>query len=552
MASASKSVSLLTCPMCQYSVLPSDSYVLELHFEQEHTPDSPFRIQEGDDEDVTGERSLPPLPPRPPPKPSRSPLHEPSMAEGSTNDNDTSSDDDDDDNTVLCPESSCGETVLLAELNEHLDLHQAERLTLDADADDHHHSQHPHSQSHSHSPSTTSSSTMQTLTEEPAPSFLEQNFNTAAVPDALRHSGGKAAAGGGQQKPKGAKIKRKRGNSSASEKSTLSRSILSFNPFSLKNLTKERRGPPGGVRLGKAELGPFAWEEKMPKWLHRQLEQGPRISLVNRIGRDGRLVRQEEVQNETPGLIPILAQLSAVDRTVQAAYYCHPAILHIGKTPNEGGFCGYRNIQMLVSYIQGARAQGYDEFTGRTPGILKLQDLIELAWDKGINDIGRAQTGGIRDTRKYIGTPEAQALLLSSQIDCAVDVFSDSPDGRLMAHEQLFNAVEKYFQQAAIPDDRSNVFKTLLPPIYLQQPGHSLTIVGFERRKDGSCNLIIFDPMFHTSPSMHRLKGRRNIRTPRPEVLHAYRRGARQLKKHAAFEILMLTAHPPLFPAWDV
>ncbi|KAF2811234.1 DUF1671-domain-containing protein [Mytilinidion resinicola] len=290
----------------------------------------------------------------------------------------------------------------------------------------------------------------------------------------------------------------------------------------------------------------------MPKWLRRQLEQGPKISMVNRIGRDGRLIRQEEVQNETPGLIPILAQLSAVDRTVQAAYYCHPTILHIGKTPNEGGFCGYRSIQILVSYIQGARAQGHDEFTGRTPGILKLQDMIELAWDRGINDIGRAQTGGIKDTRKYIGTPEAQALFLSSQIDCAVDVFSDSPDGRLMAHEQLFNAVEKYFQKAAIPDDRSNVFKTLLPPIYLQQPGHSLTIVGFERRKDGSCNLIIFDPMFHTSPSMHRLKGRRNIRTPRPEVLHAYRRGARQLKMYAGFEILMLTAHPPLFPAWDV
>ena len=38
---------------------------------------------------------------------------------------------------------------------------------------------------------------------------------------------------------------------------------------------------------------------------------------------------------------------------------------------------------------------------------------------------------------------------------------------------------------------------------------------------------------------MHRLVGRKNIRTARPEVLYAYRRGAGQLKKHAAFEILM-------------
>jgi hypothetical protein len=61
---------------------------------------------------------------------------------------------------------------------------------------------------------------------------------------------------------------------------------------------------------------------------------------------------------------------------------------------------------MLLSYIQGAKAQGYEEFPGRLPSVLKMQDIIEDAWDKGINQIGRVQTGGIRDTRKYIGTPE--------------------------------------------------------------------------------------------------------------------------------------------------
>lgn len=153
----------------------------------------------------------------------------------------------------------------------------------------------------------------------------------------------------------------------------------------------------------------------MPRWLHDQLAAGPQISVVNRIGRDGRLIKQEQVQNETPGIIPILAQLSALDRSVQEAYYCHPSTLHIGKTPKEGGFCGYRNIQMQVSYIQGAKAQGHEEFPGRTPGILKLQDLIERAWDKGINTIGRTQTGGIRDTRKYIGTPEVSSRILTSR-----------------------------------------------------------------------------------------------------------------------------------------
>lgn len=134
---------------------------------------------------------------------------------------------------------------------------------------------------------------------------------------------------------------------------------------------------------------------------------------------------------------------------------------------------------------------------------------------------------------------QAQALFLSSEIDCAVELFTDSPDGQIEAHEQLLYAVESYFTQAAIKEDGSNVCKTLLPPIYLQQPGHSITIIGFERRKDGKCNLVVLDPMYHTSPAMHSLLGRKNIRTFRPEVLHAYRRGGRQLGKHAAFEILM-------------
>ncbi|KAF2868407.1 peptidase family C78-domain-containing protein [Massariosphaeria phaeospora] len=532
---------LLECPICDFTVLPDSEYVLQLHFEQVHTTDSPFRIegeevlppplpprpspsitQLNDDSAASSEEEedtvLPPLPPRPSSK-SKQPKH----------DGDTPSSREDQ-GTVLCPELNCGELVLLTDFNDHLDYHSAETLSFDESTGKY----------HSHQPAN-----MPGATADPKgsskPSFLERK-SSPGLPDASHRN-----------EDANRKLKKKahrgRGDSMSSEKSTLSRSILSFNPFAKAN--KMVKPPPGSVRLGKDELGPHAWEDRMPKWLHEQLAAGPKITNVNRIGRDGRLIKQEQVQNETPGIIPILAQLSAIDHTVKEAYYCHPSTLHIGKTPKEGGFCGYRNIQMLVSYIQGAKAQGFEEFPGRTPGILKVQDLIESAWDKGINEIGRAQTGGIKGTRKYIGTPEAQAFFLGTQIDCAVELFTDSPDGQIEAHEQLFSAIEQYFAQAAFKDD-SNVYKTLLPPIYLQQPGHSTTIVGFERRINGSCNLIVHDPMYHTSPAMHRLLGRRNIRTARPEVLHAYRRGAKQLKKHAAFEVLMLTAHPPLFPAWDV
>jgi hypothetical protein len=144
----------------------------------------------------------------------------------------------------------------------------------------------------------------------------------------------------------------------------------------------------------------------------------------------------------------------------------------------------------------------------------------------------------VRTSLATLTTRQAQAFFLSSEINCAVEMFSDNKERKIDAHETLLDAVERYFAQAAA-NDGSNVYKTLLPPIYLQQPGHSITIIGFERRRDGACNLVVFDPMYSTSPAMHKLLGRKNIQTARPEVLHAYRRGSRQLRKHAAFEILM-------------
>lgn len=79
----------------------------------------------------------------------------------------------------------------------------------------------------------------------------------------------------------------------------------------------------------------------------------------------------------------------------------------------KGGFCGYRNIQMLVSQIVRAQATGHERFSNTFPSIFQIQDLIEHAWDMGYNAQGRIETGGIKGTRKYIGTPEAYAVFCS-------------------------------------------------------------------------------------------------------------------------------------------
>ncbi|KAF2731227.1 DUF1671-domain-containing protein [Polyplosphaeria fusca] len=481
---------LLECPMCSYAVLPdaSSTQNLQLHFEQAHTTDSPFQI-------LDDPEAPPPLPPRP------------SSSMGQAFAKAVAPADNTGGTWVECPESECGEIITLIEYNDHLDLHAASTISFDEATGKY----------HSHKASNMKSAPSGRSNASSLPSFLEPNSAPKRLDDG------------------GRKLKRK--HRYDGERVSLSRSIFGFNPFAKGN--KIVRPPPSSIRLGRRELGPHAWEDNMPKWLHDQLANGPKITVVNRIGRDGRLITQEVVQNETPGIIPILAQLSSLDRSVREAYYCHPAAVHITKTPKEGGFCGYRNIQMLVSYIQGARAQGHEEFPGRTPGILRLQDMIEKGWDKKINEIGRKQTGGIRNTRKYIGTPEAHTLFLSCEIDCGVELFFDSTDESIQAHEALLSAVESYYTQANA-DDGSKVHKTLLPPIYLQYEGHSLTIVGLECHKNGSRNLMVFDPSFTTSPGIHQLLGRRNLRTSRPGLLTPYRRSEDVLVRYKSYEILML------------
>lgn len=65
-----------------------------------------------------------------------------------------------------------------------------------------------------------------------------------------------------------------------------------------------------------------------------------------------------------------------------------------------------------------------------------------------------------------------------------------------------------------------------------------MTIVGFEIRDNGSANLLVFDPMFKTSPAIHRLIGTSAKSTHPARLLKAYRRGTSDLQKYKLFELL--------------
>jgi hypothetical protein len=145
----------------------------------------------------------------------------------------------------------------------------------------------------------------------------------------------------------------------------------------------------------------------MPESMLKRLRTGEPTRRLNRIGRDGRIFAERIVDNEVPGLIPVIARLCvASSSNTQIVHLCHPSVQHVHKGTNPGQFCGYRNIQMLVSFIQGTKARGHERFGTELPGILQIQDLIEEAWDGDSQNLGKQETGGIRNTRKWIGTPE--------------------------------------------------------------------------------------------------------------------------------------------------
>lgn len=277
----------------------------------------------------------------------------------------------------------------------------------------------------------------------------------------------------------------------------------------------------------------------MPKWLYNELEAGPPVRRVNKIGLDGRLSTHSFIETEVAGLVPVLSQLSALSEPVKMAYFCHPSVQHVYKRKSHGGFCGYTNIQMMVSYIQGARAQGHDRFGKSIPGVLQLQDMIENAWDHGVRKSGRLETGGIKGTRKWIGTPETATLFEHVGIPHHAAMFFHK-SGR-QAHEQLFDFVENHFSHGCASTDK--IRTTHRAPIYLQQPGHSLTIVGLECYKDGTRNLLVFDPGFGPSRDIRRFIGKQKLyklvsNRDVQFLLRTYRRTSKQLAKYRTFEVL--------------
>ncbi|KAH6686136.1 peptidase family C78-domain-containing protein [Plectosphaerella plurivora] len=289
--------------------------------------------------------------------------------------------------------------------------------------------------------------------------------------------------------------------------------------------------PTSRGRYRKSELGRHAKEDKMPPWL---------VSLL-----------QEEGEIRSSGILPVLQQLLRLNQVTQRAYLCDSNVQHVSKLKKEGGFCGYRNIQMLASYMIAAGSDGHESFHGKLPTVLEIQEYIEAAWDSGINPLGRLETGGIKGTRKYIGTAEAQAMFKGLAIPCTAHAYMHRESGK--SETQLLRDIEEYFRSgtALLPDAEqgAKVVCTRLPPVYFQHRGHSMTIIGLEKQEDGSANLLVFDPSRDDPPALRQLVGQIiNDHGHPDQAISPYRRGHKYLSRYKEFETLRLkhTTSQPL------
>jgi len=161
---------------------------------------------------------------------------------------------------------------------------------------------------------------------------------------------------------------------------------------------------------------------------------------------------------------------------------------------DRGWGCGYRNTQMLISSLA-REPELQDMFVTRSndvsngtgvPSILRLQTLIEKAWQNGFDTAGCLQLHGrLVETKKWIGATEIVTLLSFLAIKTTLVDFH-KPSGPDKTHPLLFAWVKAYFKKDR-PADKAY-------PLYFQHQGHSRTIIGIETYGGNGANLLILDP----------------------------------------------------------
>ncbi|CDF35705.1 unnamed protein product [Chondrus crispus] len=168
-----------------------------------------------------------------------------------------------------------------------------------------------------------------------------------------------------------------------------------------------------------------------------------------------------------------------------------------------GWDCGFRNIQMLFSALlhdpacsQYLRTVGISE----VPSVPEIAGRIEDAWKQGYDPEGAANFGGsLLDKEVWIGATEVFVLFRSISFDVFVKDFETPTDAD---RRNMFLWILQHFNEwcngKSCSVHRHSFLgprkRSLVPSIFCQWQGHSVTIIGAEKSRSGEVNLLVLDP----------------------------------------------------------
>jgi hypothetical protein len=216
-----------------------------------------------------------------------------------------------------CPVEGCGEELIRAEFDSHLEMHAAELREDSSDENSQGHASKKVKLSPEAKPSfgTKLSVALRNINdEEPRPRSSDERKETTKeawrgllkMPDSPREGSLSSSS----------KTPRKRLGVSDSFLGNIHHQILRF--------TK------------KSQLGPHANEKRMPDWLVKLLQKDGETAIMERYDDEGALRRCRVTPNRAEGILPVLQQLLEQDRGVEWAFLCHPAVRHVSKLKREG------------------------------------------------------------------------------------------------------------------------------------------------------------------------------------------------------------------------
>lgn len=250
------------------------------------------------------------------------------------------------------------------------------------------------------------------------------------------------------------------------------------------------------------------------------------------------LLTNEDDTNNITGIIDALAELLRRDDKVQVAYLCNEAVTQIARLPSEGAYCGYRNIQVICLAVQNIAPIQSRDVLKRKLTIPRVQTMIDDIYASGLYAHVSNKLDTVAGTKTYIGTPEAEAIMLHLGVPCTGHVLQGPH-----AWKQVLDIAEHYFAPADTDVTSENrIYITDLPPIFLQRPNHSITVIGFERTAKAR-RLLVLDPGLRVPSVMRNGRVTEMNSIGRWWILSRYRKTETYLKRYKAFELLTID-HP--------